>query len=328
MSINPTQRSVLEAIGGTPLAKLNRLARDGADILVKLEFLNPGGSIKDRTALAAIQEAEAQGKLGPDGVVVEATAGNAGVSLAMVAAAKGYRAILVIPENAPAEQRYRLLRFGAEVVLSPAGDGMAGAMALAESLARKNPRYFLVRQFENPSGCEAHRRTTAREILNETGGRIDAFVAGIGTGATITGVGEALKKEIPGVKIVGVEPAASPLLTRGKSGPHRIPGIGANFVPPLLNRRIVDEVIAVADSEAQEMAQRLAREEGICAGLSGGANVWASMKVAAVLGAGKVVVTVLPDGGERYLNQAPGGEGSAEIATPINRESTTSLRGA
>ena len=308
------QKSLLEAIGNTPLVRLNKLGQGAAEIWVKLEFLNPGGSIKDRSALAIIQDAEARGKLGPGGAVVEASAGNMGISLAMVAAARGYRALLVIPENVAAEQRYRLLRFGAEVVLSPAREGMAGAIAVAEGLARKNAGYLLARQFDNPACCQAHRSTTAGEILKDTGGRVDAFVAGIGTGSTITGVGQGLKQKAPGVRIIGVEPAASPLLSEGKSGPHGIPGIGANFIPPLLDRKILDEIIPVPDAAAQEVALRLSREEGICAGVSGGANVWASMKVAGALGKGKVVVTVLPDGGDRVWNQVLGNEAPAETA--------------
>lgn len=310
--------NILGLIGNTPMARLNNLAVGSAELWVKLEFLNPSGSIKDRIALAMVEEAESKGKLGPGGVIVEATAGNTGISLAMVAAAKGYRAILVMPENTSVEHRRRLLRFGAEVVLSPALDGMAGATALAEKLAHSNPNYFLVRQFENPANPEIHRRTTAREILRAIGNRIDAFVAGIGTGGTITGVGEVLKQEMPKVRIIGVEPAASPLLSQGLSGPHGIPGIGANFVPPLLKREVIDEIIAVPDAVAHETASRLAREEGIWAGISGGANVWASLKVARALGPGNVVVTILPDGGERYWEQAFSGEVSTE-ATPSTR---------
>ena len=288
------------------------MAKGGAEVWVKLEFLNPGGSIKDRIALSIVQEAEAQGKLSPGKAIVEATAGNMGISLAVVAIAKGYRCILVMPENTGIEQRRRLLRFGAEVVLSPAIEGMGGAMALAEKLAHNNPGYYLAKQFENPANPEGHRRTTALEILTDTGNKVDAFVAGIGTGGTITGVGEVLKQNLPGVKIVGVEPAASPLLSQGWSGRHRIPGIGTNFVPPLLKRDLIDEIIAVTDTAAQETAMRLAREEGIWAGISGGANVWASLKVAEKLGPGKIVVTVLPDSGERYWNQVFSGEDSSE----------------
>lgn len=308
------QKSLLEAIGNTPLVRLNRLGQGAGEIWVKLEFLNPGGSIKDRSALAIVREAEARGKLGPGATIVEATAGNMGISLAMVAAARGYRAVLVIPENVAAEQRYRLLRLGAEVVLSPAREGMAGAMAMVEDMERKNPAYFVARQFENPASCEAHRRTTAAEILKDTGGRVDAFVAGMGTGSTVTGVGQALKEKVAGVRIIGVEPAASPLISQGRSGPHTIPGIGANFIPPLLDRRVLDEVIAVSDAAAQETVLRLSREEGICAGLSGGANVWACMKVAETLGGRKVVVTVLPDGGDRYWNQLLSSEGATETS--------------
>lgn len=302
MARKPTG-NILSLIGNTPLVKLSRLAAGGAEVWAKLEYLNPGGSIKDRAALAIVEEAEARGQLERGGAIVEATAGNMGISLAMVAAAKGLRAVLVMPENIGGEQRRALLRFGAELVLSPASDGMAGAIALAEDLARRNPSYFLARQFENPANSHSHQRTTAREILRDTGGRIDAFVAGIGTGGTITGVGEALKHSLPAMRIVGVEPAASPLLSQGWAGPHSIPGLGANFVPPLLKRDIIDEIIVAPDKAALETALRLAREEGLGAGISAGANVWASMKVAQALGPGKVVVTILPDGAERYWNQ-------------------------
>lgn len=304
--------SILDFIGNTPLVKLNRMAKGGAEVRVKLEFLNPGGSIKDRIALSIIQDAEAQRKLSPGKTIVEATAGNMGVSLAVVATVKGYRCILVMPENTALEQRRRLLRFGAEIVLSPAIEGMGGAITLAEKLAHNNPGYYLARQFDNPANIEAHRRTTALEILTDTGGKVDAFVAGIGTGGTITGVGQVLKQKLAGMKIIGVEPASSPLLSSGKSGRHRIPGIGTNFVPPLLKRDLLDEIITVTDTAAQETVLQLAREEGIWAGISGGANVWASLQVAKKLGTGKIVVTVLPDSGERYWNQFFSGEESSE----------------
>lgn len=304
--------SILDFIGNTPLARLNKIAKGGAEVWVKLEFLNPSGSIKDRIALSIVQEAETQGKLSPGKAIVEATAGNMGISLAAVATVKGYRCILVMPENTAIEQRRRLLRFGAEVVLSPAIEGMGGAIALAEKLAHNNPDYYLAKQFENSANPQGHCRTTAHEILADTDSRVDAFVAGIGTGGTITGIGEVLKQKLPGVKIIGVEPAASPLLSQGWSGHHRIPGIGTNFVPPLLKRDLIDEIIAVTDTAAQETAMRLARDEGIWAGISGGANVWASLKVAEKLGPGKIIVTVLPDSGERYWNQVFSGEDSSE----------------
>lgn len=310
-----TPGNILGLIGNTPMVRLRHRAEAGAELWAKLEYLNPSGSIKDRPALAIVQEAEAQGKLGPGGAIVEATAGNMGISLAMVAAAKGYRTILVMPENVAAEPRRRLLRFGVEVVLTPAFEAMAGAVAMAQKLVSRNPGYFLARQFDNPANSESHRRTTAQEILTATRGRIDAFVAGIGTGGTITGVGEVLKEKVPGVRIIGVEPAASPLLSHGWAGPHHIPGLGANFVPSVLNRDVIDEVLVVSDGAAQETALRLAGEEGIGAGISAGANVWASRQVAKALGPGKVVVTILPDGADRYTHLAFDGEAATETVS-------------
>lgn len=303
--MSPIFNSILELIGHTPLVRLSSLVKPGwASILVKLEFLNPGGSIKERVALAMVAEAEARGLLKPGGALVEATSGNTGVALAMLAAVKGYRAILVMPESLSPDYRRVLLRYGAEVVLTPAAQGMSGALSTAERLVAANPDYFMPRQFDNPINPQAHRQTTAPEILRDTEGKIHAFVAGIGTGGTITGVGEELKKIVPGILVVGVEPARSPLLSQGRAGPHGIPGIGANFRPPILNRQIIDEIITVSDEEAGGTSFRLAREEGILAGLSGGANVFAGLKIAERLGKGKTVVTVLPDSGDRPWNLA------------------------
>ncbi|MEW6230786.1 MAG: cysteine synthase A [Chloroflexota bacterium] len=294
--------SILELIGDTPLIRLNRLPGAGsATVLGKLESCNPGGSVKDRIALAMIKDAEKKGFLKPGGTIVEPTSGNTGIGLAMVAAVKGYRLIVTMPEDVSLERRQLLSRFGAELVLTPAIEVMSGAVYAAEELVQKNPDYFMPQQFLNPANPEVHRRTTAEEIWQATGGRLDAFVAGVGTGGTITGVGEVLKARLPSVLIVAVEPARSPVLQGGKAGPHGIQGIGASFVPGVLNRAVIDEIVAVADEEAYATAARLAREEGLLVGISAGANVFAALQVARRLGPGKTVVTILPDTGERYL---------------------------
>jgi cysteine synthase A len=296
-------RNVLELIGDTPLVQLQRIPRPGsARILGKLESLNPGGSVKDRIALAMVEEAERSGRLKPGDTIVEPTSGNTGIGLAMVAAVKGYRLILTMPEDMSQERQRLVGRFGAEVILTPAIEGMSGAVYAAESLAVQHPDYFMPQQFANAANPAIHRRTTAQEILKATEGRIDAFVAGVGTGGTITGVGEMLKREVPGVSVVAVEPARSPVLQGGRARPHGIQGIGASFVPGVLNRHVIDEIVAVEDEDAYRMASRLAREEGLLVGISAGANVFASAAVAERLGAGKVVVTILPDTGERYLS--------------------------
>jgi len=295
-------RSALELIGDTPLVELQRIPRHGsARILGKLESLNPGGSVKDRIALAMIDEAERSGRLKPGDTIVEPTSGNTGIGLAVVAAIKGYRLILMMPEDMSVERRTLVSRFGAELVLTPAIEGMSGAVYAAESLVANNPGYFMPQQFLNPANPEIHRLTTAREILKATQGQIDAFVAGVGTGGTITGVGEVLKQEVPGVRVVAVEPAKSPVLQGGRARPHGIQGIGASFVPGVLNMDVLDEIISVEDEDAYRMATRLTREEGLLVGISAGGNVVASTIVAERLGAGKVVVTILPDTGERYL---------------------------
>jgi cysteine synthase A len=295
--------SALELIGDTPLVRLRRLVKPGwAAVLGKLESLNPGGSVKDRIALAMIEEAERGGRLKPGDTIVEPTSGNTGIGLAMVAAVKGYRLILTMPEDMSLERRALLQRFGAELVLTPAVEGMTGAVFAAEELLRENPGYFMPQQFVNPANPEIHRRTTALEILKATDGQVDAFVAGVGTGGTITGVGEVLRRERPRILVVAVEPARSPVLQGGKFRPHAIQGIGASFVPGVLNREIYDEVMGIRDEEALAMTRRLSREEGLLLGVSSGANVVAALRVAERLGAGKTVVTVLCDTGERYLS--------------------------
>ncbi len=295
--------SVLDLVGNTPLVRLRRLAADGwAEVLAKLESRNPAGSIKDRIALSMIEDAEGRGRIRPGDTIVEPTSGNTGIGLAMVAAVKGYHLIVTMPEHMSLARRELLARYGAEVILTPAIEGMTGAVFAAEELVRNNPHYFMPQQFENPANPEIHRCTTAQEILAATEGRLDAFVAGVGTGGTITGVGEVLKKALPAVRIVAVEPARSPVLQGGRPGAHRIQGIGASFVPAVLNREIIDEIIAVGDEDAFATAKRLACEEGLMVGISAGANVFAALKVAKRLGAGKRVVTILPDTGERYLD--------------------------
>lgn len=295
--------SVLELIGDTPLIRLNRMPAPGsALVLAKLESANPGGSVKDRIALAMVQAAERDGRLSPGGAIVEPTSGNTGIGLAVVAAVKGYRLILTMPETMSVERRRLLARYGAELVLTPGAEGMSGAVRAAERLAAENPGYFMPMQFDNPANPDIHRRTTAEEIWYATGGKVDAFVAGVGTGGTVTGVGQVLKARRPGALVVAVQPARSPLLSGGKPGPHGIQGIGPNFVPGVLDRSVIDEVFDVTDEVAKETSARLAREEGILAGISAGANAFAAIEIAQRLGEGKVVVTVLPDTGERYLS--------------------------
>jgi cysteine synthase len=296
--------SALDLIGNTPLVALSRVRPAGsAEILGKLESANPAGSVKDRIALSMIEDAETRGLIKPGDTIVEPTSGNTGIGLALVCAVKGYKLILTMPDDMSSERRKLLQRYGAQLVLTPAIEGMTGAVFAAEELVAKNRGYYMPQQFNNPANPEVHRQTTAREILRDTDGRLDAFVAGVGTGGTITGVGEVLKKEIgPSVWIVPVEPARSPVLAGGKAGLHAIQGIGASFVPGVLNRDIYDELIPVKDEDAFEMTKRLGRTEGLLLGISAGANVFAALQVAKRLGEGKRVVTVLPDTGERYLS--------------------------
>ena len=295
--------SALELVGNTPLVRLEKLRpQDGAEIVAKLESFNPGGSVKDRIALAMIEDAEERGLLKPGATIVEPTSGNTGIGLAMVAAVKGYKLILTMPDDMSVERRKLLQRFGAQLILTPAIEGMTGAVFAAEEMVAKNDNYFMPQQFNNPANPAVHRRTTAQEILRDTGGRLDAFVAGVGTGGTITGVGEVLKQHLPNVLIVAVEPARSPVLAGGKPGLTGIQGIGASFVPSVLNRAVYDDLIAVKDEEAVEMTKKLTKMEGLLVGISAGANVHAALQVSRRLGEGKRVVTVLPDTGERYLS--------------------------
>ena len=306
MTARPTKiaASVLELIGRTPMVRLNRLPRPGgARVVAKLESLNPGGSVKDRIALAMLEAAEGRGLLKPGSTVVEPTSGNTGIGLAMAAAVKGYRLILTMPDDMSVERQRLLARFGAELHLTPAIEGMTGAVHAAQELVREHPDYFMPQQFQNPANPEAHRRTTALEILDAVGGRLDAFVAGVGTGGTITGVGEVLKEKVPGVRVIAVEPAKSPVLSGGRARPHAIQGIGASFVPGVLNRDVLDRIVQVRDEDALAWARRLAREEGLLVGVSAGAAAFAACLVAAELAPEQLVVTVLPDTGERYLSQ-------------------------
>jgi cysteine synthase A len=295
--------SVLELIGATPLVRLNRIPRaGGATVLAKMESLNPGGSVKDRIALAMVEDAERRGVLAAGATLVEPTSGNTGIGLAMVCAVRGYRLILTMPDDMSVERQRLLARYGAEIHLTPAMEGMTGAVFAAQEICREHPDYFMPLQFENPANPEVHRRTTAVEILEATDERLDVFVAAVGTGGTVTGVGEVLKERVPGLRVVGVEPARSPVLSGGRFRPHGIQGIGASFVPGILNRAVLDEIVTVRDEDATAMARRLAREEGLLVGISSGANVWAACRVAESRPADQVVVTVLCDTGERYLS--------------------------
>jgi len=298
-----TADSVLELIGATPLVRLRRIPKPGgATVLAKMESLNPGGSVKDRIALAMVEDAERRGRLAPGATLVEPTSGNTGIGLAMVCAVRGYRLILTMPDDMSLERQRLLARYGAEIHLTPAMEGMTGAVFAAQEILREHPEYVMPMQFENPANPEAHRRTTALEILDATDERVHVFVAGVGTGGTVTGVGSVLKERVPGVKVVGVEPARSPVLSGGRARPHGIQGIGASFVPGVLDRAVLDEVVTVRDEDATAMARRLARDEGLLVGISSGANVWAACQIAESLPADQVVVTVLCDTGERYLS--------------------------
>ncbi|MEL3973724.1 cysteine synthase A [Rossellomorea oryzaecorticis] len=294
--------SISELIGQTPIVKLNRLAdENSADVYLKLEYMNPGSSVKDRIALAMIEEAEKAGKIKPGDSIVEPTSGNTGIGLAMVAAAKGYKAVLVMPDTMSMERRNLLRAYGAELVLTPGSEGMGGAIRKAEELAEEKG-YFVPQQFKNEANPKVHRETTGKEIVEQMGGQLDGFVAGIGTGGTITGAGEVLKEHYPSIKLYAVEPTDSPILSGGKPGPHKIQGIGAGFVPDILNTSVYDEVIQVRNEEAFDYARRAAKEEGILGGISSGAAIYAALKVAKELGKGKKVLAVIPSNGERYLS--------------------------
>ncbi|NLE51341.1 MAG: cysteine synthase A [Chloroflexi bacterium] len=296
--------NVTELVGNTPLVRLNRIVGDSAaTVVAKLEYQNPAHSVKDRIGLSMIEAAERENLIGPDTVIVEPTSGNTGIALAMVCAQRGYRLILTMPETMSRERRKLLRAYGAEVVLTPGPDGMNGAIARAQQIAAEHPRAFIPQQFENPANPEVHRRTTAEEIWRDTAGEVDIVVSGIGTGGTITGVGEVLKERKPSVQIVAVEPSASPVLSGGEKGPHPIQGIGAGFVPQVLNTAIYDEVIAVEAEAAMETARRMAREEGLLVGISSGAATWAALQVAQrPENAGKMIVVIIPSYGERYLS--------------------------
>jgi cysteine synthase A len=296
-------KEITEAIGHTPLVRLNRLSKPGnATIYGKVEFFNPGGSVKDRICLNMINEAERQGKLKPGGTIVEPTSGNTGIGLALISAVRGYKLILVMPESMSMERASLLSSYGAQLVLTPAWEGMKGSIREAEGLLAQNPSYFMPDQFSNPANPAIHRITTAPEILEAMDGKIDAFVAAVGTGGTITGCGEVFKERNPNVRIVAVEPAGSPVLSGGEPGPHKIQGIGAGFIPKVLNRKVIDRVITVTDDEAYQTAKRISKQEGILVGISAGANVFAAQKIAEELGPGKNVVTILCDTGERYIS--------------------------
>ncbi len=295
---------ITKTVGRTPLVRLNRITKDlPATFLVKLESFNPLSSVKDRIGVAMIEDAEAGGRLNKDSVIIEPTSGNTGIALAFVCAAKGYRLILTMPETMSMERRQLLNILGAELVLTEGAKGMRGAVEKAEEMAKATPGSFMPQQFANPANPAVHRRTTAEEIWKDTEGGIDFFISGIGTGGTVTGVGEILKQKKPSVKIIGVEPADSPVLSAGKPGPHKIQGIGAGFVPDVLNRKIIDEMIAVKHEDAGLTARRLAKEEGILAGISSGAALWAALQAGGKEQAkGKTIVVLLPDTGERYLS--------------------------
>jgi len=297
---------VTELVGNTPLVRLNRLNKEGfAEVVLKLEYMNPSHSVKDRIGVAMIDAAERDGLINKDSIIIEPTSGNTGIALAFVAAARGYKCVLVMPETMSKERRMLLRAYGAELILTPGPEGMGGAIRKAEELAASDPRYFLPQQFNNPANPEIHRRTTAEEIWRDTDGGVDYVVAGIGTGGTITGIGEVLKSRKPSVKMVAVEPDASPVLSGGAKGPHPIQGIGAGFVPTVLNTQIYDEIVRVKGEDAFATARSLAKNEGLLVGISSGAATWAALQVSArPENKGKLIVVIIPSFGERYLSTA------------------------
>jgi len=294
--------SITELVGLTPIVKLNRLVDDqSADVYLKLEYMNPGSSVKDRIALAMIEDAEAKGLLKQGDTIIEPTSGNTGIGLAMVAAAKGYKAILVMPETMSMERRNLLRAYGAELVLTPGPEGMGGAIRKAEELSKEHG-YFVPQQFENAANPSIHEKTTGPEIVEQMGDQLDAFISGIGTGGTITGAGKVLREKYKDIKIIAVEPADSPVLSGGKPGPHKIQGIGAGFVPGVLDTTVYDEIIKVENEQAFEYARRAAKEEGVLGGISSGAAIYAALETAKKLGKGKKVLAIIPSNGERYLS--------------------------
>ena len=298
--------NVTELIGNTPLVRLNRIVQGAkAHIAVKLEFYSPAQSVKDRIGAAMVDAAEKAGKIKPNTIILEPTSGNTGIALAMVCAARGYKCVLTMPETMSKERRILLRAYGAELILTPGPEGMDGAIRKAEEMAEVDPQYFIPQQFKNPANPEIHRKTTAEEIWRDTDGKVDILVAGVGTGGTITGVGEVIKSRKPSLKVVAVEPDGSPVLSGGKKSTHKIQGLGAGFIPDVLNVKIYDEIIRVKDEDAMDTARRMAREEGLLVGISSGAATWAAMKLAQRKeNAGKLIVVIIPDFGERYLSTA------------------------
>ncbi len=297
------KNNINELIGNTPLVRINKLNKGKAEVLVKLESFNPASSVKDRIALSMIEAAEREGKIKPGALIIEATSGNTGIGLALVAAVKGYRLVLTMPETMSLERRKLLAAYGAELVLTPGLEGMKGAVNKAEEIRKANPGSFMPGQFDNPANTEVHRRTTAEEILRDTDGKLDVFLSGVGTGGTVSGVGEVLKAKIPGVKIIALEPDVSPLLSGGQAGPHKIQGIGANFVPSIYNTKVVDEVMTVSAEDAGATARAAAKQEGLLIGISSGAALNVALKLSRQSEyAGKRILALLPDSGERYLS--------------------------